>query len=111
MEMKVIIYSLVWLVISVSFVQANPEILRGADGVIKHSKRGIKMYEAIDSNKDGNLDTFYYYDVNGLLERQEIDSNHTGKIDLKIYFVDGVYISIIEKDTTGDGVFNEKRHF
>lgn len=110
--MKVIIYGFVWLVLAASFVQANPETAaRGADNVIRHSSRGIKMYEAIDSNKDGNLDTFYYYDVNGLLARQEIDSKHTGKIDVKIHFVDGFYISIIEKDTTGDGVFNEKKRY
>ncbi len=109
--MKIMIYGLVWLVLSLGFVQANPDTVRSAGNVIKHSKRGIKMYEAIDSNKDGNLDTFYYYDANGLLERQEIDSKHTGRIDLKIHFVDGVYISIIEKDTTGDGVFNEIKRF
>ncbi len=109
--MKVMIYSLVWCILSFGFVQAESELMRGADNVVRHSKRGIKMYEAIDSNKDGNLDTFYYYDANGLLERQEIDSKHTGRIDLKIHFVDGVYISVIEKDTTGDGVFNEVKRF
>jgi hypothetical protein len=77
----------------------------------RRSNRGIIQYSAIDSNQDGKMDTFYYYDTQGRLERQEIDSNHNGKIDIIIRYSDGMYITSIEKDIDGDGSFREKRSF
>lgn len=70
-----------------------------------------KMYEAIDSNENGSLDTFYYYDTKGQRVRQEIDSNHDGSVDVWIYFRDGIYIQRIVKDTDHDGKVDTERTY
>lgn len=77
----------------------------------RRTNNGTLQYKAIDSNGDGQFDTFYYYDAKGLLERQEIDSDHDGRIDIIIHYLDGVYIVMIERDVDGDGTFREKRRF
>ncbi len=74
-----------------------------------HSNSKEKMYEAIDSNNDGELDTWYYYNINGQRTRQEIDSNFDGKVDIWIYFRDGMYIERIDKDTDHDGKIDSER--
>ncbi|MGL4523989.1 MAG: hypothetical protein ACRCVN_00500 [Spirochaetia bacterium] len=68
-----------------------------------HPVSRLKSYEAMDSNDDGVLDTFYYYDAQGLRLRQELDSNYDGNIDIWIHFRNGVYIEKIVKDTNHDG--------
>lgn len=72
---------------------------------------GLLQYKAIDSNSDGKFDTFYYYDLEGKLERQEIDSKHIGAIDIIIYYLEGVYISRIDRDVDGTGLFKDKKFF
>jgi hypothetical protein len=62
------------------------------------TSRGLKVYEALDTNDDGIMDTFYYYDPQGRLIRQEIDSDYDGEIDIKITLRDGTYIAGIWKD-------------
>jgi hypothetical protein len=77
----------------------------------RRANNGALQYQAIDTNEDGQFDTFYYYNAKGQLERQEIDSDHNGKIDIKIHYVDGIYIVMIEKDVDGNGSFREKKRF
>lgn len=76
-----------------------------------HPSSKEKMYEAIDSNDDGELDTFYYYHTDGKRTRQEIDTNHDGKVDVWIYFRDGIYIQRIAKDTDHDGRIDTERTY
>ncbi|TVR67181.1 MAG: hypothetical protein EA427_14510 [Spirochaetaceae bacterium] len=80
------------------------------DYALKLDDRGQKRYEAVDHNKDGRMDNFYYY-RNGVLHRQEIDTNYDGKIDLWIYMYDGVRVRAYERDTNHDGTPDLIRRF
>ncbi|NIZ40549.1 hypothetical protein PVA45_03350 [Entomospira entomophila] len=104
-----ILLLIIWLSFGLTSLTAEQPATQGYEE--RRNKQGVLQYSAIDSNDDGVLDTFYYYDNNGKLERQEIDSNHDGKIDIIIYYIDGVYISRIERDIDGDGSFREKKVF
>ncbi|MCL2520947.1 MAG: hypothetical protein FWE37_08135 [Spirochaetaceae bacterium] len=59
---------------------------------------GQRIFEAFDSTETGQLDTFYYFDSEGRLLRQEIDSTGNGQIDIIIYLSDGQFIDRIWRD-------------
>ncbi len=118
--MKSHFLSLILILIPMILHAELKEIRKGKDGVQKssppyvvkyHPNSKEKMYEAIDSNNDGALDTWYYYDTGGKRVRQEIDSNYDGKIDIWIYFRDGMYIERIDQDTDHDGKIDSERVF
>ena len=80
------------------------------DFVMDHDDDGYKIYEALDFNKDGELDDFYFYSRE-VLERREIDSNYDGFVDIWIYLSEGVYISSYERDTDFDGTVDVTKKY
>mgnify|MGYP006306855437 FL=1 len=66
--------------------------------------------QALDFNKDGLMDDFYFY-RNGVLVRQQVDSNYDGAVDLWVYIEDGIYIVRYDQDTDFDGVVDHSRSF
>ena len=95
------------------YLKSNPGFLIEADnnfdGVIDYiletDEDGRKVFESIDSNFNGIMDTFFYYE-NGVLVRKEIDSNSSGRIDIWVYIEEGVYVVRIERSTNDDGVID-----
>jgi hypothetical protein len=77
---------------------------------ITYDDRGKVLREELDYNRDGRMDTFYYY-KDGVLQRVEIDSKFTGKIDIWVYLLDGKYVQRYERDTTGSGKADFVRNF
>ena len=79
---------------------------RDNDGRIDYAamvdEAGRKLLEAMDYNKDGFMDDFYYYDA-GVLLREELDTNYDGRLDLWIFIEDGVYVGEYRRDTDFDG--------
>jgi hypothetical protein len=79
---------------------------KNADGttdyVVYFNEDGLKAREAVDYNKDGLMDDFYYYE-NEVLVREEVDTNYDQAIDLWVYLHRGVYIERYERDTDYDG--------
>jgi hypothetical protein len=76
------------------------------DGMVDYGiyfdDEGIKVFEAVDFDKNGQMDDFYFYE-DGILVRQEIDQNADGMIDLWVYVSEGVYIEGYERDSDYDG--------
>lgn len=68
------------------------------------------LRQAIDFNRDGLMDDFYFYRA-GVLVRQQVDSNFDGEIDLWVYIEDGIYITRYDQDTDFDGVVDHSRSF
>ena len=84
------------------------------DGKIDHlmllTPSGDKIYEEIDTNHDGNMDTLSYYS-RGVLAREEIDTNFDGKIDLWVFIKDGIYVERYMRDTDHDGVIDVTKEY
>ncbi len=76
------------------------------DGKVDHvlliDDVGDRIEEAMDFNKDGLMDVFYYYHK-GALKFQHIDSNYDQKIDVWITLKEGIYIQKYIIDTDFDG--------
>lgn len=72
----------------------------------KYDENGEMLREGVDTNKDGKVDDFYYYDGEILL-KEEIDTNYDEKPDLWVLFEYGTNNSfkgcVIEKDNNFDG--------
>jgi hypothetical protein len=87
---------------------------RNGDGVVDYAvmvnERGHKRREAIDFNRDGLMDDFYFYE-NDVLQRQEIDTNYDQRIDTWVYLRRGVYIEMWERDRDFDGVIDERERY
>jgi hypothetical protein len=77
---------------------------------IAYDDRGKVLREELDYNRDGKMDTFYYY-KNGVMQRVEIDSKYSGRIDIWVYLLDGKYVQRYERDTTGSGKADFVRDF
>jgi hypothetical protein len=77
---------------------------------ITYDDRGKVLREELDYNRDGKMDTFYYY-KEGVLQRVEIDSKYVGKVDIWVYLMEGKYIQRYERDTTGSGKADFVRDF
>lgn len=84
---------------------------RDDDGVVDYAvmlnEDGQKLREAVDFNRDGFMDDFYFYE-NDVLQREEIDSNYDRHIDIWIYLRRGVYITMWERDRDHDGVIDAR---
>ena len=72
------------------------------DYAVKVDEAGRKLLEAMDYNKDGFMDDFYYYDA-GVLLREELDTNYDRVLDLWVFIEDGVYVGAYHRDTDHDG--------
>ena len=76
------------------------------DGVIDHTllldDQGDRVEEAMDFNKDGFMDVFYFY-KKGALKYQHIDTNYDQKIDVWITLKEGIYIQKYVMDVDFDG--------
>ncbi len=70
----------------------------------------LPLRQALDFNRDGLMDDFYFY-RNGVLVRQQVDSNFDGAVDLWVYIEDGIYIARYDQDTDFDGVVDYSRTF
>jgi hypothetical protein len=71
------------------------------DSVFLYETTGNVKEEILDTDFDGKMDNWRYYD-NGQLRIDQMDSNADGKIDVWVHVLKGKII-LIEKDTTGDG--------
>lgn len=80
------------------------------DYAVMVSERGHKIREAIDFNRDGYMDDFYFYE-NDVLQRQEIDTNFDRRIDVWVYLRRGVYIEMWERDRDFDGVIDDREQY
>ena len=80
------------------------------DYAVMVSERGRKIREAIDFNRDGAMDDFYFYE-NGVLQRQEIDTNYDRRIDVWVYLRRGVYITMWERDRDFDGIIDDREQY
>ena len=80
------------------------------DYALKLDDQGEKRYEAIDFNRDGLMDDFYYY-VGGALNREELDTNYDGVVDLWIYMHDGARVATYQRDSDFDGLVDIIREF
>jgi hypothetical protein len=87
---------------------------RDDDGIVDYAvrvdERGNKLQEAVDYNRDGLMDDFYFY-ANDVLQRQELDSNFDEEIDIWIYMWRGVYVQKWERDTDFDGTVDISRDY
>lgn len=70
----------------------------------------LKTHEAVDFNKDGLMDDFYYYE-NEVLIREELDTNYDGAVDLWIHMHEGVYVRKWERDTDYDGTVDKTKDY
>ena len=90
------------------------EIDTNGDGKIIHRMlllpSGDKIYEEMDINKDGIMDSLSYYS-RGVLVREEIDTNFDGKVDLWVYIKDGIYVEKYMRDTDFDGVIDVTKEY
>lgn len=57
----------------------------------------------IDSNFDGKIDQWQYFNSSGILEKAEYDTNHDGKADRWEYFDATGKLTRIEIDRNFDG--------
>lgn len=80
------------------------------DYALQLDEEGDKLYEAIDFNRDGKMDDFYFY-VGGVLNREELDTNYDGIVDLWIYMHDGARIAAYQRDSDFDGQIDIIREF
>lgn len=84
------------------------------DGVADYAAivnpRGVKFKEAVDYNRDGLMDDFYFYE-DGILVREEIDSNFDGAIDIWVFMSEGIYIKEWRRDTDFDGEVDVQREY
>ena len=84
------------------------------DGKINHfmliGRNHDKIYEEMDTNHNGRIDTLSYYS-RGVLVREEIDTNHDGKVDLWVYISEGIYIERYARDTNYDGIIDVVQDF
>jgi hypothetical protein len=80
------------------------------DYAVRLDERGNKLQEAVDFNRDGRMDDFYFY-ANDVLQRQELDSNFDEEIDIWIYLWRGVYVQRWERDTDYDGTVDISRDY
>ncbi len=87
---------------------------RNDDGVVDYAvmvnDNGQKMREAVDFNRDGAMDDFYFYE-NDVLVRQEIDTNYDRRIDAWVYLRRGVYITMWERDRDYDGIIDDRERY
>ncbi len=87
---------------------------RNDDGVVDYAvmvdDSGRKMREAVDFNRDGAMDDFYFYE-NGVLARQEVDTNYDHRIDAWVYLRRGVYITMWERDRDFDGIIDDRERY
>lgn len=87
---------------------------RDSDGIVDYAVRvdeqGNKLQEAIDYNRDGRMDDFYFY-ANDVLQRQEVDSNFDEAIDIWVFLWRGVYVQRWERDTDYDGEVDVVRDY
>ena len=71
----------------------------------EHYTYGKKTKEAVDTNGDGIMDDFYFFDGD-LIEKEEIDSNYDKKPDMWVIFKyrpdHSLYECLIEKDNNYD---------
>jgi hypothetical protein len=90
------------------------ELDKDSDGAvhyrITYDDKGKVLREELDYNRDGRMDTFYYYKA-GVMQRVEIDSKFSGKVDIWVYLMDGKYVRRYERDTTGSGKADFVRDF
>jgi hypothetical protein len=67
---------------------------------------GKKIKESVDTNNDGKMDDFYFYE-NNLLVREELSTKFDGKIDMWVLFNynpdNTLKDCVIQKDNNGDG--------
>jgi hypothetical protein len=71
------------------------------DRVNMYETTGNVKEEILDTDFDGKMDNWRYYE-NGQLRVDQMDSNADGRIDVWVHVLKGKIIRI-EKDTTGDG--------
>ena len=81
-----------------------------ADYAVMVGESGQKIREAIDFNRDGAMDDFYFYE-NDVLQRQEIDTNYDRQIDVWVYLRRGVYITMWERDRDFDGIIDDRERY
>lgn len=81
-----------------------------ADYAVMVGESGQKIREAIDFNRDGAMDDFYFYE-NDVLQRQEIDTNYDRRIDVWVYLRRGVYITMWERDRDFDGIIDDREQY
>jgi len=80
------------------------------DYILRFDSMGIKIYEELDFNYDGDMDDFYYY-ASGVLCRREIDTNYDKQVDVWVYIHEGVYIERYERDLDFDGKIDLVKDF
>ncbi len=80
------------------------------DYALRLDEYGQKFLEAVDFNRDGKMDDFYFYH-DGALKREELDTNYDGRIDLWIFLHRGVYVEAYHRDTDYDGVVDLIKEF
>lgn len=76
--------------------------------IIDQSNRLVRA--AMDYSGDGWFDNFYYYD-RGAMTLHEIDTNGDQAIDVRIFLVDGEFISGYEQDTNHDGTMDRLEEY
>lgn len=70
----------------------------------------IRIITAIrDSDFNGEMDTFCYYNNTGILIKEERDTDSDGRIDLWIQIHNGISIASYEQDTDFDGKADTKK--
>lgn len=71
---------------------------------------GFRDREALDYNRDGWMDDFYFYERD-VMVRQIVDTNYDQRPDLWIYIYHGVYVERYERDTDYDGLVDLVRDY
>ena len=92
--------------ISINFIGAddpNEDFLKGV--VVARDENGIVLTKQIDTNADGSLDVFKFYDE-GTITSKEVDKNFDGETDIWKSYTNGI-LSEMEKDIDFDGTIDQ----
>lgn len=71
----------------------------------------VTQKELIDTNNDGYVDEFSYFDENGKIVYQEFDTNNDRKVDYWAEIYSGERVLRIQRDLTYDGYINRDFNF
>lgn len=81
----------------------------GAYDWVDHYQGGRRVMTENDTNADGRMDVFTYYDgPKGELTRKERDQDNDGRIDLWERFDTAGLVTRTGRDTDGDGKMDER---
>lgn len=73
-------------------------------------KQNRLLRAAMDYSGDGYYDNFYYYDQ-GELYQHDIDTSGDRRVDLRVYVQDGTNVSGFEQDTNHDGTMDRVEEY